>query len=109
MGCQMQSHGAALKAIQAAYGHRGLFLGGLGRQEQPYDVEDYPNSRWRSIFVTTVAEGLPGQIRELARLERGSDDCWDPVITGAPGELLVAWLRDENPPRLFCSTREMGG
>jgi hypothetical protein len=66
-------------------------------------LRDYPNSWWRSIFVTTLAGGRPGQIHELARLERGSDDCWDPVITGAQSELLVAWLRDENPPRLFSS------
>ena len=37
----MESHGAALKAIQAAYGPQGLFLCGLVRQEHPYDVEDY--------------------------------------------------------------------
>jgi hypothetical protein len=72
-------------------------------------LRDYPNSWWRSIFVTTVAGGLPGQICELARLERGSDDCWDPLITGAPGQLLVAWLRDENPPRLFSSIRGTEG
>src|SRR5512136_2945125 len=41
MGCQMESHGAALKAIQVAYGPQGLFLCGLVRQEHPYDVEDY--------------------------------------------------------------------
>ena len=52
--------------------------------------------------------GAPGPIHELAKLERGSDDCWDP-ITGAPGELQVSWLRDENPPRLFCSARGADG
>jgi hypothetical protein len=72
-------------------------------------LRDYPNSWWRSIFVTTLAGGMPGQVCELARLERGSDDCWDPLITGAPGELTVAWLRDENPPLLFSSARGTDG
>jgi hypothetical protein len=72
-------------------------------------LRDYPNSWWRSIFVTTLAGGAPGPIHELARLERGSDDCWDPVITGAPGELQVSWLRDENPPRLFSSAHGADG
>jgi hypothetical protein len=65
-----------------------------------------PDSWWRSIFLTTVANGQPGRVRELARLERGSDDCWDPLITGAGQDLRVVWLRDENPPRLFCSAQE---
>jgi hypothetical protein len=64
-----------------------------------------PNSWWRSIYVTTLAQGAPGPIHELAKLERGSDDCWDPVISGAPGALQVTWLRDENPPRLFSSAQ----
>ncbi len=72
-------------------------------------LRDYPNSWWRSIYVTTLAGGAPGPIRELAKLERGSDDCWDPVITGAPDELQVSWLRDENPPRLFSSARGANG
>jgi hypothetical protein len=72
-------------------------------------LRDYPNSWWRSIFVSTLAGGAPGQIHELARMERGSDDCWDPVITGARGELQVSWLRDENPPRLFCSAQGADG
>ena len=72
-------------------------------------LRDYPNSWWRSIYVTTLAGGAPGPIHELAKLERGSDDCWDPVITGAAGGLQVSWLRDENPPLLFCSVRTAGG
>jgi hypothetical protein len=72
-------------------------------------LRDYPNSWWRSIYVTTLAGGAPGPIRELAKLERGSDDCWDPVITGAAGGLQVSWLRDENPPLLFCSARTADG
>ncbi len=72
-------------------------------------LRDYPNSWWRSIYVTTLAGGAPGPIHELAKMERGSDDCWDPVITGAAGGLQVSWLRDENPPLLFCSARTSGG
>ena len=72
-------------------------------------LRDYPNSWWRSIYVTTLAGGVPGPIRELAKMERGSDDSWDPVITGAAGELQVSWLRDENPPLLFSSARRAGG
>ena len=72
-------------------------------------LRNYPNSWWRSIFVTTLAGGGPGPIHELAKMERGSDDCWDPLITGAPGELQVSWLRDENPPRLFSSAHGAGG
>jgi hypothetical protein len=72
-------------------------------------LRNYPNSWWRSVFVTTLADGMPGLIHELAKMERGSDDCWDPLITGASGELQVSWLRDENPPRLFASAHEAGG
>ena len=72
-------------------------------------LRDYPNSWWRSIYVTTLAGGAPGPIHELARMERGSDDCWDPVITGAAGGLQVSWLRDENPPLLFSSARTADG
>jgi hypothetical protein len=68
-----------------------------------------PDSWWRSIYVTTLARGAPGPSHELAKLERGSDDCWDPVITGAPGALQVTWLRDENPPRLFSSAQGPSG
>ncbi len=72
-------------------------------------VRSSPDSWWRSIYVTTLAQGAPGPIRELAKLERGSDDCWDPVITGAPDALQVTWLRDENPPRLFSSAQGTNG
>ena len=71
-------------------------------------LSSYPNSWWRSIYVTALARGLPGPVRELAKLERGSDDCWDPVITSAAGGLQVSWLRDENPPRLFSSAQRTG-
>src|ERR1019366_9789956 len=63
----------------------------------------------RSIYVTTLTKDTPAPIRELAKMERGSDDCWDPVITGADGGLQVSWLRDENPPLLFSSARTAGG
>ncbi len=72
-------------------------------------LRSYPNSWWRSIYVTTLTGGAPGPIHQLAKLERGSDDCWDPMITGRGGELQVSWLRDENPPLLFSSAHGENG
>ncbi len=72
-------------------------------------LRDYPNAWWRSIFVTTVAQRRLGPVHELAKLERGSDDCLDPVITRSGNTLRVSWLRDENPPLLFYSARGAQG
>lgn len=65
------------------------------------DLIDYPNSWWRSIYVCEVAGGKAGVPHELAELRRGSDDCWDPVITGDGENQQVSWLRDENPPKIW--------
>jgi len=66
-------------------------------------LRNYPNAWWRSTYVCEIAENKPGVPCELAELRRGSDDCWDPVITGTGKDLWVSWLRDENPPKLWAS------
>ncbi len=68
------------------------------------DLRDYPNSWWRSIYLCEVVDNKPGVPRELAKMLRGSDDCWDPLITGTEKDLQVSWLRDENPPKLWASS-----
>ncbi len=69
------------------------------------DLVDYPNSWWRSIYICEVDGEKAGVPRELAELRRGSDDCWDPVITGDGENVQVSWLRDENPPKLWGSVK----
>ena len=72
------------------------------------DLRDFPNSWWRTIYVTVLSRGQVGPIDELAKLERGSDDCWNPSITWTTDATRVCWFRDENPPLPFFSAFEAG-
>ncbi len=56
-----------------------------------------------------MVEGARGSPRELAQLQRGSDDSWDPILTGTGKDLRATWLRDENPPKLCCSASGTNG
>ena len=67
-----------------------------------------PKAWWRSIYVARVVERRVRSVKEVAKLETGSDDCWAPALTGTQEEVRVSWIRDVGWPNLYYSARRRG-